>query len=184
MNKKEAIYQYNLLHKKNKNYGIGQLQKLYQDQIYDFCKQNNVKSSLDFGCGKGQLADFLNKRGIKVYYYDPAIDKFSNFPYNKEVDLVYSFDVFEHLFEDSLHEEISLIKSVNPVYIYLHIATIKAKHYLPNGENCHTIIKDKNWWKSSLNKLLNTYNLMYEQDVIKDTRIIGVCLIYEKERIK
>ena len=136
---KDLIEQYKLLHKNNNNYGSGSDSFKYIDGLFELIKSNNIKHVMDFGCGKGFLIQEMKKNGITCTGYDPAVKEFDIFPSDlKDIDLVVSTDVFEHLNEDCMHEDFDLIKKCNPNFLYFNIATQTAVNKLPNGMNCHT----------------------------------------------
>jgi SAM-dependent methyltransferase len=58
---------------------------------------NNIKSALDFGCGRTSLlAQLLEKEGIESDYYDPIYFP-DNLNSESKYDLIVSTEVFEHL---------------------------------------------------------------------------------------
>ena len=84
--------------------------------LLEVIKQFNPKSILDFGCGKGGTADFIEEElKISVKKYDKGFPKYNILP-TSVFDLVYSADVFEHIeFEDI---ENTLNERVDGVYKY------------------------------------------------------------------
>lgn len=176
--RENLINQYKALHKAKKSYGRGFVNNNYFDEILLFYKDKKLKSVLDFGCGKGRMVDFLNKNNISCQGYDPAIKRFAQFPHNKNFDLVLSFDVFEHFLIETWQEELGKIKSVKPKYIYLKIATTKARQHLPNGMNCHTLVRSKEWWSEELQNNLQEHKKIFEERV--SSRPSTITFIFEK----
>ncbi|CAA6826868.1 MAG: Methyltransferase-related protein [uncultured Sulfurovum sp.] len=71
----------------------------YFQRFLDFLlpQISDVKSALDFGCGKSTiLATMLEKEGISCDYYDPIYHP-DTLEANKVYDLIVSTEVFEHL---------------------------------------------------------------------------------------
>ena len=178
--REKLIEQYAGLHKKHVSYGKGFVRDNHWREILGFCRDNQVESVLDFGCGKGKLVAKLHKENYGCVGYDPAIEKFKTFPRNKQFDLVVSLDVFEHLLEETWLEELEKIKSVNPKFIYLHIVTIEAVHFLPDKRNAHTLVKDEDWWVEQLCENLPQYRTKYEERISEGPK--SIILIFEKKK--
>lgn len=161
---KDLIEQYKLLHKKKNNYGSGSDSFKYIDGLFELIKSNNIKHVMDFGCGKGFLVEQIRKNGVRCTGYDPAIKEFDSFPSDLEdIDLVVSTDVFEHLNENCMNEDFDLIKKCNPKFLYFNIATQAAANKLPNGMNCHTIIKNHSWWEDQIKKNFENFKIVEKQ---------------------
>jgi len=142
----QLIEQYKILHKQNKSYGGG---ATYLNKILAICNVKNCRTALDYGCGKGILADKLNEAGILCDKYDPAIEEFSNLP-NKKYDIVIANDVLEHLSHSSYLTDIRTMMSLSRNIMFFNISCRPAKFFLPNGKNCHTIIASPEWWIKKL----------------------------------
>lgn len=114
-------------------------------------EQYQVKSVVDFGCGKGHVVKKLQNEypEIDVTGYDPSID--SELP--EQVDMVFSKDVLEHI-EPSLLESVlsDLHRRTRKVQFHL-IACHKAIHFLPDGRNAHLIIETPDWWQRTFRSL-------------------------------
>lgn len=88
---------------------------------HDFIK--NIKSVLDFGCGKGDAADSFQESypNIAVTKYDPALNEFKNYPTGK-FDLVLCFLVM-HL-HDPKEKQILAQELINFTNRYIIITVL------------------------------------------------------------
>ena len=145
--REELIAQYAKIHAE-KDYGhsseimIGIVQK----HIYDLPE---VKTILDFGCGRSRLVDWLAKiHDATPYRYDPAIPEFAEMPVDK-VDLVICTDVMEHISDADIKPVIRQIKGLSD-NAFFNISCREADEILPNGENAHCSVHPHAWWMSRL----------------------------------
>lgn len=152
MNNQNLIDQYKKLHQDLPGYGAG---AAYGTKILELITENNFKTILDFGCGKGELAKFLNRKSKEKnadYYcsaYDPAIPAFDRI-HSNHFDLVIANDVFEHFHPVTYISDIERVASLASRGIFLNISCRPAVHLLPNGENCHTCLMTPNEWIRTL----------------------------------
>jgi len=161
---KELINQYKILHQLKGDYGSGSDSFKYLEELLELINSNDIKHVLDFGCGKGFLIDKIKQSGVKCSGYDPAIEEFKEFPEDiEDVDLVVSTDVFEHLNEDCMHEDFNLIKKANPKFLYFNVATQSAINKLPNGMNCHTIVKNHSWWEDKIKESFQDFKIINKE---------------------
>ena len=108
-------------------------------------EEHDVRSLLDFGCGKGIVTEQLKAEypHIDVLGYDPSTE--SILP--DAVEMVFSKDVLEHIEPELLEQVLSdLFRRTEKVQYHL-IACHKAIHYLPDGRNAHLIIETPDWWQ-------------------------------------
>lgn len=105
-------------------------------------KPNSV---LDYGCGRGNLADLFAKNyGSNIYKYDPAIAEFSEFP-TGNYELAVNTDVLEHVPEEEIDGIIKNIRALcQNAFFNVHLS--HASEILSNGENAHCTIKPPHWW--------------------------------------
>ena len=148
----ELIEQYKILHERSPSYGSG---ATYLNKILAICKSTNCRTALDYGCGKGILADKLNENGIQCDKYDPAIPEYDTLP-NKKYDIVIANDVLEHLHRNSFMGNIRTMYSLSKKLLFFNISCREAKFFLPNGKNCHTLIASPDWWVKKLCTIKNT----------------------------
>jgi SAM-dependent methyltransferase len=140
------------LHNSSKAFGN---KSVIPEDITLLIQKYQVDSILDFGCGKGNMVLALKEKypDIKVYGFDPGIESFNNLPEN--VDMIFSFDVLEHIEPELLDETIvDLAQRTNKVMYHL-IACHPAKKNLSDGRNAHLIVENTEWWKQKLQTVLN-----------------------------
>lgn len=114
--------------------------------------RHDVRSIVDFGCGKGKVTDALRKcyPDLAITGYDPAIAG-SCLP--DSVDMVFSKDVLEHVEPDRLEAVLSdLHRRTRKVQFHV-IACHKAIHFLDDGRNAHLIIETPDWWQRTFRAL-------------------------------
>lgn len=154
----ELIDQYKILHQKSKGYGKA---ASFLSEIIRLCKNNDLNSVLDFGCGKFILGSKLKESGIECDGYDPAIYEYSKLS-DRVYDLVVCNDVLEHLHQDDYKSDIELIRGLSSKAIFFNISCRPAKVILPNGDNAHSIVRTPNEWISDLIEILKM-DLVYSR---------------------
>lgn len=141
---------------KNKKWGT-------RDEIPDqvvYCIENfDIKSILDFGCGKGHVKDLIKEKypNIEVYGYDPGFD--SSLP--EKVDLIYSTDVLEHIEPEELDNTLNDLNNRTNILQYHLIACHRAKAKLPDGRNAHLIQEPPDWWQRKIKEY--NWEVLYEE---------------------
>lgn len=143
--KQELIDLYTELHSKDAHYGRT---ATYSRMIYGLCVDHGCKTLLDYGCGKGMLANVisnLSNQEIAAYKYDPAIPEFSKLP-SGMFDMVVANDVLEHLSPDDYKQDIDKIVSLSSKVLFFNISCRPAVFKLPDGRNCHTLVHSPMWW--------------------------------------
>lgn len=139
---------YRQMHSSQPGYGAG---LRHYEYIALIIKSYGFKSALDYGCGKGRMADSLNSSGLVVCSkYDPAIESICTKPEDK-FDFVINTDVLEHVPKDLLDEVIGDFKVYsNTAVVIPHLG--KAAAVLPNGENAHCTILTPDEWSDILKR--------------------------------
>ncbi len=140
-------------------------------EVFNFIKEENPASVLDFGCARGNLisqlkSDFPN---ISFFGYDPGVGEFEIFP-NSKIECLISNDVIEHIEPEFL--DITL-KKINNTFIKsarLVIACYPARKLLPDGRNSHLIVENKDWW---LEKIKSIFTECTIEDVTVTEKAIG-----------
>jgi len=148
-----------------------QIKKLHQSKnwgttsaiphkVIEIIETFNIKSILDFGCGKGKIVELLKERfpNIEVIGYDPAFN--TDLP--DKIEMIMSTDVLEHVEPNFLDETLSDLYSRAEKVQYHLIACHKAKKILPDGRNAHLIIETPDWWQE---KFRNLPGEIYFEDV-------------------
>ena len=164
----ESLTEATKFHAINQDNWIGEALAEYKHNIYDVIKNNNVKTILDYGCGKAKFHSILfnNKKvpgspiGVNITPYDPAVAQFSNKP-TGQFDLVLCIDVMEHVQEDKVEEVLKDIFTFSN-RIFLTITCYPATQVLLNGKNAHYTIKEPDWWKEKLKPYDGSYISIFQ----------------------
>ncbi len=131
------------LHESEPLYGVSSWKEVAN--VETLCRMYKTTDVLDYGCGKGRLADGLK---IDIQSYDPAVPEFTKRPW--PADLVICTDVLEHIEPDCLFSVLDDIRNLTRVAGYWVIATRKASKLLPDGRNTHLIIQPYEWWQRAI----------------------------------
>jgi predicted DNA-binding protein len=157
----ESLQQAKLFHQSNEQNWAGEALAEYKHQIKENIKTKNVKTILDYGCGKAVFHKYFFKN-YDVFCYDPAVNKFSTKPESgRKFDLLLCIDVMEHVQEDKVDEVLTDIFSYSN-NVFLTITCYPATQILLNGKNAHYCIKNPEWWQEKLNKYEGKYNVIYQ----------------------
>ena len=135
-------------HKLFPNSGKGKEFPWMRDTLLRF----DPKSILDYGCGKGGTADYIESTThFKVDRYDPGYAPYSAKP-TRTYDFVYSTDVFEHIELEDVGPSIAYINSLTSRY-HAHIIDLDpAKKTLPDGRNAHVTLLTQAQWLNEFNQ--------------------------------
>jgi len=152
----ESLIEATKFHASNQNNWVGESLAEYKYEIWNIIKENNIKTILDYGCGKAKFHKLLfnNKKvpgspqGISITGYDPCVPVFSNKP-TGNFDLTICIDVMEHVQEDKIDEVFKDIFSYSNK-TFLTITCYPATQTLTNGKNAHYTVKEPEWWKEKL----------------------------------
>jgi trans-aconitate methyltransferase len=131
-------------------------------EVIDCIEKYQVKSFLDFGCGKGYFLQALKEKypDIEMFGFDPANDNFQTLP--DTVDMIYSSDVLEHIEPEKLEETILDLKLRCSKVMYHLIACHPAKRIMNDGRNAHLIVHLPDWWRRLLTLTLHL-NIVQEK---------------------
>jgi len=166
-------------HAANQSNWIGEALAEYKHNIFNLIKENNIKTILDYGCGKAIFHSILfnNKKvpgspmGIDVTPYDPAVPEFANKP-NEQYDLVLCVDVMEHVQEDKVEEVLKDIFTFSN-RIFLTITCYPATQTLVNGKNAHYTIKEPDWWKEKLKPYDGNYIVIFQTKPDRGGKVVN-----------
>jgi hypothetical protein len=132
------------LHASEPTYGCsGQMWGRYVERLIETEK---FKTVLDYGCGKGTLAEVLPN--YKVAEYDPNIDGKNDRP--QPAELVVCTDVLEHIEPDLIDNVLADLRSLTQKKLFFNIATRPAKKVLADGRNAHILLQPAEWWYDKL----------------------------------
>lgn len=108
-------------------------------EVRSLMAQHGAARVLDYGCGKGVLAEALP--GM-VTNYDPATYPERPAPH----DLVVCIDVLEHIEPAALEAVLDDLQALTRRALFLLISTRPAVAVLPDGRNAHLIVRPAEWW--------------------------------------
>jgi len=137
--------------------GFGAAGDRWADETLALCELHDTLDVLDYGCGKGKLAQALH---FDIHGYDPAVSAMSQVP--KPADIVMCTDVLEHIEPECLQDVLRDIHRVTKKVAFLNISTRRANKSLRDGRNAHLIVNNSNWWDATLAPL-------FEIDVVSVT---------------
>lgn len=129
----------------------------FADMVAGLRAQTDSATVLDYGCGKGTLANALG-RPEWLIEYDPAIDGKDAKP--ERADIVVSTDVLEHIEPELLDNVLTHIADLASKAAVLVISTVRSTKTLADGRNAHLIVQPAAWWKEKLEKyfLISSWN--------------------------
>ncbi len=108
----------------------------------------STTSILDYGCGKGALAQSLP--GLPIKEYDPAIRGKDADP--GQADLVVCTDVLERVEPEHLDSVLDHLQAVTRKAVLLVISCGKGKRPLPDGRNEHLSAHNPQFWIDHINR--------------------------------
>lgn len=160
----EYLEQNRLLHETNSKFGASG--HAWTDRVVAYIDKCEAISYLDYGCGKGQLADAVQAARPQLWVgrYDPVTH-----PETPVIaDFVTCCDVLEHfepeLLDAGLHHISTLIGKQGLLVISLR----KSNKTLPDGRNAHLIVENEKWW---LKRLEPHFGRIKVKSPIKEKRI-------------
>lgn len=141
-------------------------------QVVKLCQQNQFRTVLDFGCGKGMLKPEVKRLDpkIKVYEFDPAIPGKDTLPTPGRMDLIVALDVMEHVEADYVVPVFEALKALRPQAVFLAISTAPAKKALPDGRNAHLSVHSGTWWEA---ELLRYFAKVHSQETTGSYMFVG-----------
>ncbi len=144
------------LHDTHDEYGMASVQ--FADQVSKIIDDLQIRTLLDYGAGKGRLAQHLKvQHDLRVIQYDPAIADFAQRPQPQE--MLCCIDVLEHIEPEFLNAVLDDLHklTVRIAFVTIHIGP--AKKQLPDGRNAHLIQKPLDWWLPQLMSRFELFQL-------------------------
>ncbi|MBP1804576.1 methyltransferase domain-containing protein [Rubellimicrobium aerolatum] len=137
------------LHAKHVSYGAHGSR--WAPRVRALYERAGCRDALDYGCGKGTLAQALPD--LPFAEYDPAIPGKDRLP--EPADLVTCTDVLEHIEPDNLDSVLGHLASLARKAAFFNISTRLAAKVLDSGRNAHLIVKDSDWWRARIEPLFD-----------------------------
>lgn len=147
MNKDYIASEYRRMHKENRFTGAS-LER-HVPEILSLIKKHDIKTMLDYGCGKAPVYPKLNLIDLDLTLYDPYYDPFSRLP-SGTFDMVVCTDVLEHVPEDEIGKTLVRLLDYTDKLLFISICTKPAKKTFENGKNLHLTIKSREWWEKMI----------------------------------
>lgn len=151
-----SIDVYRQTHIAHPEYFTGYSLTTYVSEINALIQHSNIKTCLDYGCGKAHAWSYHNLSVLfgldKVVLYDPGVERYSMRPADS-CDLVLCIDVLEHVPEGCVDEVLLDICSLAKKAVFLNITTRPATKKLVDGTNAHATVKPKHWWQAKIEKM-------------------------------
>lgn len=136
----------------------GQMGNRHLDSVRGVAQVFQVKSILDYGCGKQTLLEALRLSYARGY--DPCVAGLDLEP--APADLVVCTDVLEHIEPECIDDVLDHLKALTKRVLFVAISLRQAKKSLPDGRNTHLLVKPAKWW---LEKLFDRF----EPDTVRCT---------------
>lgn len=136
------------LHEDHSEYGNALKQnrgKSIADVVLQYVAHFKTRDVLDYGCGKGWLAQHLP---FPIKEYDPALPGKDALP--EPADLVFCLDVLEHIEPEYLQAVLKDLKRCVKRYGSFIIHTGPAEKKLADGRNAHLIQQPAQWWSEQI----------------------------------
>jgi 2-polyprenyl-3-methyl-5-hydroxy-6-metoxy-1,4-benzoquinol methylase len=138
----------------NPNYGVASIQ--FAPLVTEFLNQFSVQRLLDYGAGKGRLAQHIKPHHpVRITLYDPAVPDYAALPSPHE--MVACIDVLEHIEPHLLDNVLDHLQSLTERLGFFTIHTGPAVKVLSDGRNAHLIQQPPAWW---LPKILQRFELI------------------------
>ena len=137
----------------NPSYGVASVG--YAPLVSVIIDQFEVNEMLDYGCGKGRLAQSITpNRQVEIELYDPSIPDFAEAPSKRQ--MVCCIDVLEHIEPELLDNVLDDLKRLTKSVGFFSIHTGPAVKVLDDGRNAHLIQEGYRWW---LPKIMDRFDL-------------------------
>ena len=142
-----------LLHE-NPEYGVASV--MYAPLVTDLINRLGVTMMLDYGCGKGRLAQNIKpKHNVEVHHYDPGMPEYDETP--DSAPFVTCIDVLEHIEPEYIDDVLDDLQRVTERFGFFTIHTGPAVKTLSDGRNAHLIQEPTHWW---LDKLMKRFEVL------------------------
>lgn len=131
--------------------GYGDKGDKWAPAVADLVTRFAAQSVLDFGCGRGTLAQALRPLvadSVRISEYDPSIPGKDEWP--GSADLVVATDVLEHIEPDWLLSTLRSLSYLARRATFAVVSTRPAQKILADGRNAHLIIESDEWWWMTL----------------------------------
>lgn len=131
----------------NPDYGVASTH--FAPMVAKVCNQYAVHELLDYGCGKGRLAETLMRdrlldHPMRLQQYDPAVPEVADLP--DPCQMVTCIDVLEHIEPELLDNVLDDLQRVTQEIGLFTVSTMPAMKTLDDGRNAHLIVEGAEFW--------------------------------------
>jgi len=142
----------------------GSSSNVFLYDILHVLKKREVKSILDYGCGRSDLVGhFWNDGKRNIGRYDPAIPLYKRLP-EERFDLILCNDVMEHILKRDVERIFDEMRKISHTVIF-SIAQKLARKKLPNGMNAHVCIEPEAWWANLIKRHFGHYKKIRNYEI-------------------
>ena len=144
-------------HMANKNWG-GSTNKYGSGDIFGLASRPYITTVLDYGCGKGELSNYLAEHpcGVTVTEYDPGIPG-KDTPPKGRFDLVITCDVLEHVEREYTEQTLQALWDHTQYVMYNNIACAPDLHTFAQGpykgQDRHLVQRPGEWWRQKFDDI-------------------------------
>lgn len=131
-------------------------------RIYNYAKEHDCKSILDYGSGK---SDFLNTlkelfpdHNLIINQYEPGRPELAHDP--EISDMTVCVDVLEHIEPDKLDNVLDHIYNKTNKIFYFKVCLVPSHSTFEDGTNLHLIIENEEFWLDKLSKHWDTSDII------------------------
>ena len=150
------LEQNRLLHEQRVDYG--QMGHKHLESVRGVAQVFQVRSILDYGCGKQTLLEALRLPYARGY--DPCIPGLDAEP--APADMVVCTDVLEHIEPECIDAVLDHLKALTKRVFFGTVSLQPAKKTLPDGRNTHLLLRNSKWW-------LTQFIERFEMDTCRST---------------
>lgn len=135
-------------------------------EIMQLIVKSNVRSMLDYGCGKASFHknfDIRRATGLQTLtLYDPGVEAYSMVPTDRH-DMTVCIDVMEHVPEKLVDEVLSKIADLTSKIAFFSISTRLASKTLVDGTNAHATVRPRDWWNKKIGQMPFYCKVLFDQ---------------------
>jgi len=159
------------------NYNLDPDNEYRYTLVHEFLKNNEIKSFIDIGSGKGIVVNFVKTNYPDIELLSSDLEKYHNHEIdfveinlcdtetyknvNKKYDLLTCLDVIEHIDKDCVDNTLKFLSEIS----HVSILTIANHSDIQNGVEVHRIQEDMTYWSPLIEKYFDilSFNTYYNE---------------------